>query len=63
MDDKGPEPLITPGELARLLNVPISWVYERTRQAERIGFPVIRLGKYCRFDREEILRWAKNHND
>lgn len=63
MDNKGPEPLIKPQELADLLSVPISWVYERTRTAKKTGFPVIRLGKYCRFRFEEVLTWTKDHHD
>jgi predicted DNA-binding transcriptional regulator AlpA len=63
VDNQGPEPLITPQQLADLLNVPVSWIYERTRIAERIGFPVIKLGKYCRFRYTEVLSWAKEQHD
>ena len=55
--------LLTVDEVAALLKVPRSWVYEHTRsrgtpRAERL--PYIKLGKYLRFDaravREFILK-------
>lgn len=44
--------LVDVGEIARILNVPVSWLYERTRRGE---IPCIRLGKYIRFDLQEVL--------
>ena len=43
-------------EVARFLGVPVSWIYERTR---RNAIPMIRLGKYVRFNIVEIAAWAK----
>ena len=44
--------LATAKEVALILNVPVSWVYERSR----IGsIPSRRFGKYVRFDVEEVL--------
>jgi excisionase family DNA binding protein len=40
--------------VARLLNMLESWVYERTRREEIPGFKV---GKYGRFDGEEVQAW------
>ncbi len=54
------EALLTVEELASFLKVPLSWVYERTRTAGRTGFPVVKVGKYCRFDREKVLEWLSN---
>ncbi len=48
------EPLLTIKEVRDLLNVPRSWLYERTRKGE---IPHVKLGKYVRFDREELLQW------
>ena len=46
---------LTIEEAADLLRVKVSWLYERTRTN---GVPHIKLGKYLRFDRDELLTWA-----
>jgi predicted DNA-binding transcriptional regulator AlpA len=59
--------LLTVQDVARLLNVPASWVYEHTRSRgnSRVDrLPRIKLGKYVRFDpravRAFIARRSKN---
>lgn len=42
--------LLTVQEVASLLKVPPSWVYERTRQRGPRRMPFIKLGKYLRFE-------------
>ncbi len=42
-------------EAAEILKVPVSWIYDRSR---RDAIPMLRLGKYVRFDLDELLRWA-----
>jgi predicted DNA-binding transcriptional regulator AlpA len=49
--------LLMVGEVAELLQVPVSWVYERTRRRGRDRLPGFHLGKYWRFDEGEILTW------
>lgn len=49
--------LLTIHEVADLLSVPVSWVYGRTRHRCAGRIPGIRLGKYWRFRREEVVRW------
>ena len=51
--------LLTVEEVATLLRVPLSWVYDRTRKrgAERI--PGFRLGKYWRFREADVLGWIE----
>lgn len=49
-------PLLDAAAAAELLDVPKSWVLEQAR-AERI--PCIRLGRYVRFDADELLAWAR----
>ena len=49
--------LMTVGEVAELLQVPSSWVYERTRLRCHNRIPGIRLGKYWRFQRMDIMHW------
>ena len=44
------------GGVANFLDVPVSWIYDRSR---RNAIPLIRVGKYVRFDLDEIERWAK----
>jgi len=47
---------LTIEEAATLIRVPKSWLYERTRTNT---VPHIKLGKYVRFDRLELLDWAR----
>ena len=43
------EALLTVREVAELLRVPISWVYERTRRRGTDRLPHLKIGKYVRF--------------
>jgi len=43
-------------EIAAYLDVPDSWIYDRTR---RNAIPMQRVGKYVRFDLAEIDAWIK----
>ena len=53
--------LLTAKELAAKLNVPETWIREKTRTRARLrdkdALPTIRLGKYCRFDWSAITAW------
>ncbi len=46
--------LLTVGEVARLLKVPNSWVYDHVRPSSRPLLPHVKLGKYLRFRRQDI---------
>jgi len=48
--------LIDVQEMARILNVPVSWLYERTRVGT---IPCVRIGKYVRFDPQEVLTFFR----
>lgn len=48
------EELIGPAEAAKLLSVPVSWVYSAS-EAGRI--PSFRIGKYRRFRPSELRAW------
>src|SRR5690606_24285502 len=50
------ESLWTPEDVARYLQVPLSWVYDGTRQRGRRKIPHIKVGRYPRFEREVIIR-------
>ena len=47
--------LLTPEEVAQYFQVNRQWVYERTSKNE---IPHLKVGKYLRFERQEIERWA-----
>ena len=49
---------LTVDEAASLLRVKVSWLYERTRLNE---VPHIKLGKYLRFDQQELLAWTAQY--
>lgn len=46
--------LLTPKEVAQILKVPISWVYERTRTRD---LPVKKLGKLVRVRMSDLEKW------
>jgi excisionase family DNA binding protein len=48
--------LMTAEEAAAFLNVPVSWVRAQAR-AKRI--PVVQLGRYTRFDPDELAAWRR----
>jgi len=50
------ERLLTADEVADLLAVPVGWVREHTRSGL---LPCIRLGRYVRYDRADVLRWVE----
>ena len=47
--------LIDAKALAKRLGVPASWVYDHTRPGQPNPLPHYRIGRYVRFDAEEIL--------
>ena len=54
-----PNELITAQELAKRLNVQVSWIYRRTRLGQE-AIPHIKMGKYVRFDWVEVLEFLKD---
>jgi excisionase family DNA binding protein len=46
--------LLTASEVAALLGVPVSWVYEQSRRGR---IPTVSLGRYRRYRREAIEAW------
>lgn len=49
--------LLKPHELAHLLGVPVSFVYDRSRQNSSDPIPHFKLGKYVRFDLAQVQEW------
>ncbi|MFB3886319.1 MAG: hypothetical protein ACE144_13935 [Thermodesulfobacteriota bacterium] len=54
--------LLSIEELSSVLQVPKSWIYDRTRMSKTNGFPVLRVGKYLRFDYQRVLDFLKREN-
>jgi excisionase family DNA binding protein len=52
-----PDALLSVEEVAELLSVPVSWVYERTRKRSPDRIPGFRLGKYWRFRAADVFAW------
>lgn len=48
--------LLTASEVAELLGVPKSWVYEQSRSGR---IPTVTLGRYRRYRREAIEAWLR----
>ena len=55
--------LMTVQQVAELLQVPVSWVYGRLRKRSMEKLPGYRLGKYWRFDKEEVLAWLARQRE
>jgi excisionase family DNA binding protein len=51
------EPLLTPAQVAQLLGVTTSWVYERA------DLPRYKLGKFVRFARRQVLAWLEQQRE
>jgi excisionase family DNA binding protein len=47
-------------EMAKKLDVPVSWLYSRTRTND---IPHYKVGKYVRFAESEIWEWLKKQNE
>ena len=55
-----PDQLLTAEELAERLKVPVSWVYEQSRQGK---IPTVRVGRYVRFSLTQVLKSLKTNGD
>jgi excisionase family DNA binding protein len=49
------ERLLSATEVADLLAVPVTWVREATRAGR---LPHVRLGRYARYERDQVLVWV-----
>ncbi len=52
----GNKELLDPEELAARLKLPVSWVYEQSRQG---NIPTHRIGRYIRFDLAAVIESQK----
>src|SRR5229473_3181328 len=54
-----PSQILTLSELAERLKVSERWVYEKSRRRCLNPLPVIRIGRYLRFDWLEVSAWLR----
>lgn len=52
--------LLTVEELALILRVPKSWIYDRTRKGGPDKIPFYKVGNYVRFSNSEIMEYLKS---
>ena len=52
--------LLTVADLAGMLKVPVSWVYEHVRRRGKERIPHLKLGKYLRFQEAEVRAWLRD---
>lgn len=52
--------LLTISQLCSFLSVKKSWIYRATMQKGPGAIPRVRLGKYLRFSRAEVLKWIRD---
>lgn len=50
--------LVTPQELAAILKVPVSWIYQRTRLGQE-AIPHLRVGRYVRFNPQQVIAFLE----
>lgn len=54
-----PTDILTPDELAERLKTSKSWVFEMTRQRQRNPIPHYKIGRYLRFNWQEVRGWLE----
>ena len=56
-----PLEILTPQQVAELLQVPVSWVYEKTTTRASVRdsdpLPYRKIGRYLRFIKADVLAW------
>jgi hypothetical protein len=55
--------ILTPTQLCTRLQVPLSWVYEKSRARGKYGnpLPVLRCGRYLRFSWPDVVQWLRSN--
>lgn len=54
--------MVTPEELAKLLKVPMSWIYDRIRKSGPDKLPFYKMGRYLRFSVLEIEDYLRQRS-
>lgn len=52
--------LLTVREVAELLKVPKSWIYQHTRRRSQDRIPFVKVGRYVRFREEDLLAYIQH---
>ncbi len=55
--------ILTVPEVAEMLRVPVSWVYEHVRSDGEDRLPHFKLGKYLRFHTSAIREWLRDRGE
>ncbi len=55
--------LLSVPEVAELLKMRPSWIYERCRRRKLDQIPHFKLGKYLRFSEQAVLKWLENREN
>ena len=55
------ESLLTPEDVARKFQVPITWVYGCIRGRSKNVMPHVRIGRYIRFEEDAVLDYMKSN--
>ena len=55
--------LLTVDQLAKFLSVPKSWIYGKSRMKSSDAIPRIKVGKYLRFELDQVLTWLRSRQD
>jgi hypothetical protein len=58
-----PEDILTPKQLSKRLQLPLSWIYEKSRKGGKHGrpLPVLRAGRYLRFSWVDVCEWLRQN--
>lgn len=57
-----PGDILTPTDLAKRLQVKVSWVYKHTEKGCRNPLPVLRCDGYLRFCWPDVCAWLRSQN-
>ncbi len=49
--------LLTADQLARKLNITVSWIYSHARKKGDNSIPHLKIGKYIRFSESDVRLW------
>jgi excisionase family DNA binding protein len=55
-----PSDILTPDQLAQMLQVTRGWITSKTRRSCDNPLPHFRIGKYIRFSRPAVLDWLES---
>jgi len=58
-----PAQILTLSEIAERLKVSERWVYEKSRRLCQNPLPVIRIGRYLRFNWLDVSAWLQRHSN